>query len=134
MDTVARVPVLTAPATSGALLLGDTVYTHTSVKGDLAPALHPLVAGFLGELPAASRERFTGRCAEAMLISDRLYQAESAAGAPLTPNQGRAAVWGGRVVVTRVGETGDPRDGTFEAPCRSCEPMLRWFGIHAATA
>lgn len=127
-------PVLTPPATSGALLLGDTVYTHTSVKDDPGPALHPLVAAFLGALPAVSRERFTGRCAEALLISGRLYEAESAAGAPLTQNQGRAAVWGGRVVVTRVGETGDPRHASVEAPCRSCEPMLRWFGIQAAAA
>jgi hypothetical protein len=128
------VPVLTAPATSGALLLGDTVYTHTSVKGDLAPTLHPLVAGYLGELPANSRERYAGRCAEAVLVSDRLYEAEASAGAPLTPNQGRAAVWGGRIVVTRVREAGDPEHGTVEAPCRSCALLLRWFGIEAAAA
>jgi hypothetical protein len=127
------VSVLTAPATSGALLLGGTVYTHTSVRGEVAPNLHPLVAGFLAELPAASRERFAGRCAEAVLISDRVYEAEAAAGSPLTVNQARAAVWGARIAVTRIREAGHPEHGTAEPPCRSCTPLLHWFGVEPVT-
>ena len=35
--------VLVTPATAGALLVGGQVFTHTSVKGDQPPRLHPLV-------------------------------------------------------------------------------------------
>jgi len=123
------VTTLVAPATAGALLVGGTVHTHTSIKGDQPPRLHPLVERFVENLPVEQRERYAGRCAEAVLVSDRLYEAERGRAAELTAGEARAALWGARVTVTRVREPGDPLHGTYQPPCRSCAPLLEWFGI-----
>jgi hypothetical protein len=123
------VTTLVAPATAGALLVGGAVHTHTSIKGDQPPRLHPLVDRFLTNLPVEQRERYAGRCAEAVLISDRLYEAESGRAAELTAGEARAALWGARITVTRIREPGDPLHGTYQPPCRSCAPLLDWFGI-----
>ncbi|MDG4762760.1 YwqJ-related putative deaminase [Solwaraspora sp. WMMD406] len=118
------------PLAAGALLIGGTVHTHTSVRGDQRPRLHPLVARFLDDLPNGQRERFTGWCAEPVLLSDRLYAAESDGGAAaLTPTAARAALWGARVRLTRIREPGDPVHGTALVPCRSCAALLEWFGV-----
>jgi hypothetical protein len=117
------------PATAGALLVDGVVYSHTSVKGDAAPDLHPLVRRFLHELPTQARERYAGWCAETVLVSDRLYDAERSAGAPLSATNARAALWGARLTVSRVRETGDPAHGQVQPPCRSCAALLEWFGV-----
>jgi len=114
------------------VLSGDQIFTHTSVRGDVAPRLHPVVRQVLDELPTGRRERFAGWCAEAVLVSDRLYAADEAAGRPLGAMEARAALWGARVVVTRVRESGDPTHGQPEPPCRSCAFLLDWLGIGAA--
>jgi len=116
------------PTTAGALLVDGTIHTHTSVRGDLAPELHPVVRRFLNELPTAQRERFFGWCAEAVLVSNRLYQVESA-GARLSLTAARAALWGARMRITRVRETDDPAHGQPQPPCRSCAALLDWFGV-----
>jgi hypothetical protein len=117
------------PATAGALLVDGMVYSHTSVKGDAAPDLHPLVRRFLHELPTEARERYAGWCAETVLISDRLYDTERAAGSALTAPQARAALWGARLTVSWVRERGDPAHGRTQPPCRSCAALLEWFGV-----
>src|ERR671930_367055 len=42
------------------------------------PPLHPLVQDFLDALTSAQRDRFTGRCAETILISRHLAAADAA--------------------------------------------------------
>ncbi|MEU6024917.1 YwqJ-related putative deaminase [Micromonospora sp. NPDC047134] len=120
------------PLVAGALLVDGTVHTHTSVRGDVAPRLHPVVRRFLHELPVGQRERFTGWCAEPVLISDRLYAAE-ADGPPLNSTRARSLLWGAKVHLTRVREEGDPRHGEPQWPCRSCAALLDWFGMEALT-
>lgn len=118
------------PLAAGALLVEGVIHTHTSVRGDLAPELHPLVRRHLNKLPTSQRERFVGWCAEAVLLSDRLYEAERAGGGvPLSPVRARAVLWGAKIRITRVREPGDPSHGQAQRPCRSCESLLDWFGV-----
>jgi len=121
----------TLPMTAGAILVDGEIRRHTAVRGDVAPDLHPLVRRFLHELPTEHRERFAGWCAETVLVSDRLYEAERAQGSPLSAAHARAALWGAQVSVVWVRETGDPVHGTPYRPCRSCTALLDWFGIEA---
>lgn len=116
------------PTTAAALLVDGLIQTHTAIRGDLAPELHPLVRRFLNELPTAQRERFLGWCAEPVLLSNRLYDAESTGGR-LTAAAARAALWGARMRITRVREPGDPAHGQSQSPCRSCSALLEWFGV-----
>jgi hypothetical protein len=117
------------PLTAGALLVGDTLFQHTSVRGDTAPELYPLIRRFLHELPAESRERYSGFCAEVVLVSDRLYEAERLLGRTLTPAAARAELWGARLSLVHVREKGDPAHGRPARPCRSCAALLEWLGI-----
>ncbi len=115
--------------TAAALLAGNQILTHTSVRGDVPPRLHPVLREFFDNLPAEHRERYAGRCAEAILVSDRLYAADETTGTAVTAPQARQAVWGSRLRVTRIRELGDPTHGEVQAPCRSCAAMLEWFGV-----
>lgn len=121
------------PLTAGALLLDGAIHTHTSVRGDKPPRLHPLIDQFLADLPASRRERYAGRCAEVILISDRLYAADTPATA-LTAMGARAALWGARVRVGRVREPGDPTNGEVQRPCRSCAALLEWLDVEVVQA
>jgi len=116
------------PLAAGAMQVGNVVHSHTSVRGDTAPALHPLVRRLLDELPAGQRERYAGWCAEAVLISDRLYEAEELGGT-ISAMAARSLLWGAKVRVVRVREDGDPRHGEVQPPCRSCTSLLDYFGI-----
>jgi hypothetical protein len=120
------------PLAAGALQVDGIVYTHTSVRGDVAPELHPLVRRLLHELPAGQRERFMGWCAEPVLLSDRLYAAEQA-GERLSPMAARSLLWGAKVRVVRVREAGDPRHGEAQPPCRSCSALLDYFAVEVLT-
>jgi hypothetical protein len=119
--------------TAGALSLNGVVYSRTSIRGDVAPAWHPLIQRFLQELPVESRERYAGWCAEVALISDRLYAADKAAGRALTADEARAAVRGGRMSVHRIRERGNPAHGQPQPACRTCATLLSWFGLVAVT-
>ncbi|GAA1741507.1 hypothetical protein GCM10009681_10330 [Luedemannella helvata] len=113
------------------MLIDGVVFRHTSVRGDTAPDLHPVVRRFLHELPAAQRERFAGWCAETVLISDRLHLAERDRPGPLTGSAARAELWGATLSVVWVREPGDPVHGTPCPSCRSCAALLDWFGVEA---
>jgi hypothetical protein len=115
--------------TAGALLTGDTIYRHTSVKGDVAPQWHPLVRLLLDQLPPDRRERFVGWCAEAVLISDRLWVVDGGQDATLTVERARSILAGSTIEVVHVREHGDPAHGTPCPPCRSCQVLLDAFGI-----
>jgi hypothetical protein len=121
------------PMTAGALSLDGAVYSHTSIRGDVAPVWHPLLQRLLRELPVESRERYAGWCAEVALISDRLREADRTAGRALTADEARAAMRGGRVSVHRIRERGHPAHGQPQPVCRSCAALLSWFGMVAVT-
>jgi hypothetical protein len=120
--------------TAGALLVNGTIYSHTSIRGDVTPAWHPLIAELLSQLPVEARERYAGWCAEVVLISDRLYEAEQAAGRSLTVEELRSVVAGGRVSVHRIREQGDPAHGQPQPACRTCAALLHWFGMTVVQA
>jgi hypothetical protein len=121
------------PMTAGALIVSGMVHSHTSIRGDQSPNLHPVVRDLLDGLPVEQRERYTGWCAEAALISDRLHEAEQAAGRPVTADDARAVLAGGQIHISRIREDGDPTHGQFQTPCRSCAVLLDWFGITTVT-
>ncbi|MFG1920465.1 YwqJ-related putative deaminase [Cryptosporangium sp. NPDC048952] len=122
------------PMTAGALIVGGMVHSHTSIRGDVAPNLHPIVARILDELPTAQRERYAGWCAEVALISDRLHDADKEAGRPVTLDEAKAALDGGQIHISRIREDGDPTHGRFQPPCRSCTVLLSEFGVTTVSA
>jgi hypothetical protein len=92
------------------------------------------VQDFLDALPAGQRERFTGRCPEAVLISRHLTAVEANRGKrasrkPLTQGEARKALRGAKVTARRIREDGDPSHGAYVPPCRSCGPLLAHFGV-----
>ncbi|MGW2179019.1 YwqJ-related putative deaminase [Streptomyces sp. NPDC001732] len=122
------------PAVAAALSVRGETLTCTAGKGDRPPVLHPLVQDFLDTLPSGQRERFTGRCPEAILLSRHLTAAEStrskrAQRKPLTNGEARRALKHSRLTARRIREDGDPMHGSYAPPCRSCAPMLAHFGV-----
>ncbi|MEU2248561.1 YwqJ-related putative deaminase [Streptomyces sp. NPDC019224] len=122
------------PAVAAALSVRGETLTCTAGKGDQPPLLHHLVQDFLDALPTAQRERFTGRCPEAILLSRHLTAAEAgrskrAQRKPLTNGEARRALKHARLTTRRIREDGDPLHGSYAAPCRSCAVMLAHFGV-----
>lgn len=122
------------PAVAAALSIREEVLTCTGTKGEQPPVLHPIVQEFLDALPVAQRERFTGRCPEAVLISRHLTAFDAsrskwAARKPLTQSDARKALRGARLTARRIREDGDPTHGAYAPPCRSCAPLLAHFGV-----
>ncbi|GAA5008550.1 YwqJ-related putative deaminase [Kitasatospora paranensis] len=123
------------PAVAAALSLKNgQVHTLAGDKADLAPLLHPLVAEFLAGLPVEHRERFLGRCPEAVLLSQYLTTVDAArskraARKPLGLNDARKALKGARLTTVRIREEGDPAHGTHAPPCRSCVPLLDHLNV-----
>ena len=122
------------PIVASALSVRGDTYTCAGDKTDQPPQLHPLVAEFLAELPTAERERFTGRCPEAVLLSQFFSAAEDprskrAARKPFSEGEARKALRGARMTSVRIREEGDPAHGTHQPPCRSCVPLLAHFGV-----
>ncbi len=118
------------PAVAAALSLknGD-VRTLAGDKPDLQPVLHPLVDDFLTALPIEHRERFLGRCPEAVLLSQFLTTVDAgrskrAGRKPLSLQDARKALKGARLTTVRIREEDDPAHGTHAPPCRSCTPLL----------
>ncbi|MFJ8852160.1 YwqJ-related putative deaminase [Streptomyces sp. NPDC102437] len=122
------------PAVAAALSVRGETLTCTAGKGDQPPVLHPLVQDFLDTLPSGRRERFTGRCPEAILLSRQLTAAETtrskrAQRKPLTNGEARRALKHSRLTARRIREDGDPMHGSYAPPCRSCTAMLAHFGV-----
>src|SRR5690606_12963577 len=98
------------------------------------PALHPLVPDFLDTPPSAQRARFTGRCAETILISRHLPTAAAArskraARKPMTNGEARKALKPAKLTTRRIREDGDPLHGAFATPCRACTALSAHFGV-----
>ncbi|MEV7187247.1 YwqJ-related putative deaminase [Kitasatospora sp. NPDC093102] len=125
------------PAVAAALSLkGGEVHTLAGDKDARRPVLHHLVADFLNTLPAEARERFTGRCPEAVLLSQYLAavdgrRSKRAARKPMTLHEARKSLKGSRMTTVRIREEGDPAHGSHAPPCRSCAPMLEHFTVRS---
>ncbi|MFF2846674.1 YwqJ-related putative deaminase [Streptomyces sp. NPDC058001] len=136
----AHAPVLThrrdgiLPSVAAALSVRGTTLTGTAVRADQAPALHPLVQDFLDTLTGDRRDRFTGRCAEAVLISRHLTTADAerskrARRKPMTNGEARKALKQAKLTTRRIREDGDPLHGAFAHPCRACTALTAHFGV-----
>ncbi|MFD9500344.1 YwqJ-related putative deaminase [Streptomyces sp. NPDC060035] len=122
------------PAVAAALSVRGETLTCTAGKGDQPPVLHPLVQDFLDTLTSGQRERFTGRCPEAILLSRQLTAADTgrskrAQRKALTSGEARRVLKHARLTARRIREDGDPLHGSYAPPCRSCTAMLAHFGV-----
>ncbi|WP_330177801.1 YwqJ-related putative deaminase [Streptomyces sp. NBC_01498] len=122
------------PAVAAALSVRGENLTCTAGKADQPPALHALVQDFLDTLTSGQRERFTGRCPEAILLSRHLTAVEGARSKraqrkPLTHGEARRSLKHGKLTARRIREDGDPLHGSYAPPCRSCTAMLAHFGV-----
>ncbi len=123
------------PTVAAALSVrGAGTLTCTAGRGDRPPPLHPLVQDFLDTLTSGQRERFTGRCPEAILLSRHITAVEGsrsrrASRKPLTTGEARRSLKHAKLTARRIREDGDPLHGSYAPPCRSCTPMLAHFGV-----
>jgi YwqJ-like deaminase len=122
------------PTVAAALSVRGATLTGTAARGDHAPALHPLVQDFLDTLTSAQRDRFTGRCAEAILISRHIAAADAerskrAARKPMTNGEARKTLKQAKLTARRIREDGDPLHGSFATPCRACTALSAHFGV-----
>ncbi|MEU2550904.1 YwqJ-related putative deaminase [Streptomyces sp. NPDC014684] len=122
------------PTIAAALSVRGTTLTGTPARGDQPPVLHPLVQDFLDTLTSAQRDRFTGRCAETILISRHITAADAArskraARKPMTNGEARKALKQAKLTTRRIREDGDPLHGSFAAPCRACTALSAHFGV-----
>lgn len=122
------------PTVAAALSVRGATLTGTAARGDQPPALHPLVQDFLDTLTSAQRDRFTGRCAETILISRHITSADAArskraARKPMTNGEARKALKQAKLTARRIREAGDPLHGSFATPCRACTALSAHFGV-----
>lgn len=122
------------PTVAAALSVRGETLTGTAGKADLPPVLHALVQDFLDTLTSGQRERFTGRCPEAILLSRHLAGIEGARSKrasrkPLTPSEARRSLKHSKITARHIREDGDPLHGSYAPPCRSCEALLAHFGV-----
>ncbi|ARP71817.1 hypothetical protein LK07_20945 [Streptomyces pluripotens] len=113
---------------------GAATLTGTAARGEDPPPLHPLVQDFLDTLTSAQRDRFTGRCAETILISRHITTTDAtrskrAARKPMTNGEARKALKYAKLTARRIREDGDPLHGSFAAPCRACTSLSAHFGV-----
>ncbi|MCX4827518.1 YwqJ-related putative deaminase [Streptomyces sp. NBC_01016] len=126
------------PTVAAALSVRGTTLTATAARGEKAPSLHPLVQDFLDTLTSAQRDRFTGRCAEAILVSrhltasdtERAEKSKRARRRPMTVGEARKALKQSKLTTRRIREDGDPLHGGFARPCRACTALTAHFGVH----
>ncbi|MEU1853603.1 YwqJ-related putative deaminase [Streptomyces sp. NPDC019990] len=122
------------PTVAAALSVRGTTLTGTAARGDTPPALHHLVQDFLDTLSSAQRDRFTGRCAETILISRHIAAADTArskraARKPMTNGEARKALKQAKLTARHIREDGDPLHGSFATPCRACTALSAHFGV-----
>ncbi|MFC5722116.1 YwqJ-related putative deaminase [Streptomyces gamaensis] len=127
------------PAVAAALSVRGTTLTCTAGKSEQPPVLHPLVQDFLDTLTSDRRERFTGRCPEALLLTRFLTTFEAgrskrASRKALTHGEARRALKHAKLTARHIREDGDPRHGGYAPPCRSCTALLTHFGVRTVDA
>ncbi|GGM04729.1 hypothetical protein GCM10010129_55370 [Streptomyces fumigatiscleroticus] len=122
------------PTVAAALSVRGATLTGTAARGDTPPALHPLVQDFLDTLTSGQRDRFTGRCAETILISRHIAAVDAtrskrAARKPMTNGEARKALKQAKLTARHIREDGDPLHGNFAPPCRACTALAAHFGV-----
>ncbi|EGX58104.1 hypothetical protein SZN_19580 [Streptomyces zinciresistens K42] len=122
------------PTVAAALSVRGATLTGTAARGDQPPQLHHLVQDFLDTLTSSDRDRFTGRCAETLLISRHIAGVDAArskrAGRkPMTNGEARKALKQAKLTARRIREDGDPLHGSFATPCRACAALSAHFGV-----
>ncbi|MEU7378493.1 MULTISPECIES: YwqJ-related putative deaminase [unclassified Streptomyces] len=122
------------PTVAAALSVRGATLTGTAARGEEPPALHHLVQDFLDALTSAQRDRFTGRCAETILISRHITAADAArskraARKPMSNGEARKSLKHAKLTTRRIREDGDPLHGSFAGPCRSCTALSAHFGV-----
>ncbi|WP_374205924.1 YwqJ-related putative deaminase [Streptomyces sp. MUM 2J] len=122
------------PTVAAALSVRGATLTATAARGETPPALHPLVQDFLDTLTSGQRDRFTGRCAETVLISRQIATADTArskraARKPMTNGEARRALKQAKLTARHIREDGDPLHGGFAHPCRACTALSAHFGV-----
>ncbi|MFF5160578.1 YwqJ-related putative deaminase [Streptomyces sp. NPDC000348] len=122
------------PTIAAALSVRGTTLTCTAARGDTPPALHPLVQDFLDTLTSDQRDRFTGRCAETILISRHITTADAArskraARRPMTNGEARRTLKHAKLTTRHIREDGDPLHGAYATPCRACTALTAHFGV-----
>ncbi|MEU9190257.1 YwqJ-related putative deaminase [Streptomyces sp. NPDC048484] len=122
------------PTIAAALSVRGATLTGTAGRGDQPPPLHPLVQDFLDTLTSGQRDRFTGRCAEVILISRHLAAADTARSKrairkPMTNGEARKSLKQAKLTARRIREDGDPLHGSFAQPCRACTALSAHFGV-----
>ncbi|MGW6904922.1 YwqJ-related putative deaminase [Streptomyces sp. NPDC054940] len=123
------------PTVAAALSVRGATLTGTAARGDQPPPLHHLVQDFLDTLTSGERDRFTGRCAETILISRHIAAVDAtrskrAARKPMTNGEARKALKQAKLTARRIREDGDPLHGSFAAPCRACTALSTHFGVY----
>lgn len=124
------------PAVASSLLINGMVTSHTSLVGDGRPNLHPAVWSFVDSLALPQRRFFTGRCAEAALISDQLWKLDAGRtdGRTSTIPEVASHFTGAAMTSRMVREPGNPDHGRFTAPCAVCTAMLEALGVSVVGA
>jgi hypothetical protein len=122
------------PTIAAALSVRGDTLTGTAARSDQTPTLHPLVQDFLDTLTSDQRDRFTGRCAETILISRHITTADTARSKrasrkPMTNGEARKALKQAKLTTRRIREDGDPLHGSFATPCRACTALTAHFGV-----
>ncbi|GDY63500.1 hypothetical protein SAV14893_028930 [Streptomyces avermitilis] len=122
------------PTVAAALSVRGATLTGTAARGDQPPPLHPLVQDFLDTLTSSQRDRFSGRCAEVLLISRHIAAVDAtrtkrAARKPMTNGEARKALKQAKLTARRIREDGDPLHGSFATPCRACTALSDHFGV-----
>ncbi|MFJ8822882.1 YwqJ-related putative deaminase [Streptomyces sp. NPDC102467] len=122
--------------TAASLLVNGQIFSQTDVDPNSEPDLHPAVAEFLQQLPAAQREPFMGHCAESALISDQLWglDQQRADGSSTALDEALAHFSGAALVARKVRPTGDPEHGRHAEPCRACTALIERLGIELMDA
>ncbi|WP_268252143.1 YwqJ-related putative deaminase [Streptomyces alanosinicus] len=116
---------------SSSLLVQGMVLSQTSLVGPGTPNLHPAVLEFVDSLPVETRRRFTGRCAESALVSDQLWEMDSARtdGRSVTLREAASRFHDSALTSRMIREPGNPDHGKSTTPCPVCSALLQELGI-----
>ncbi|MEU9370393.1 YwqJ-related putative deaminase [Streptomyces avermitilis] len=119
------------PAVASSLLIDGKVLSHTSLVGPGNPELHPAIWEFIDSLSPEDRKSFTGRCAESALISDQLWDMDSAQrdGRTTTIREAAPRFTGSALTSRMVREPGNADHGKPTYPCAACSALLEGLGV-----
>jgi hypothetical protein len=124
---------LPTPGAAAHLTVQHDLHIGHAAKGDLRLQHHPLIQGYLDNLPTGHLVRGGARHAELVVVSDVLHEYDrrrTAVGQPpLTEESARDLFGSAQLELFRVREPGDPAGGAAERPCDSCVRALVHFGL-----